>query len=86
MTGAPPPPPPSGDMYANASGGKGAKGAKDLYVEGLKNTAAKHSYGGKDMYVEEDRGASPAMYAVAPVSALQQGNQVISLKIKLKHR
>lgn len=84
--------PPNSDPIEVAYNSKGigakgmARGSKDLFVENLKTTASTKAYGGKDMYVEEDRGASPATYVVAPVSALQQGERLISLNIKLKHR
>ena len=84
--------PPNSDPVEVAYNSKGigskgiARGSKDIFVENLKNTASTRAYGGKDMYLEEDRGASPSTFVVAPVSALQKGNQLISLKIKLKHR
>lgn len=82
-----PPPPATDNMVASASGGKGARGSRDLFVEGLVTTANKRSYGGRDMYVENDNvGPTPATYVVAPVSTLEQERKMITLKIRLRHR
>jgi hypothetical protein len=89
MASAPPPPLPEPQMMASAQdmGAKGmSRGSKDLMVEGLTTRATTRAVGQKDLYVEEDRGPSPAFYAVAPVSSLEQGGRIISLKITLKHR
>ncbi len=76
-------------MMANAGdmGSKGLpRGAKDLMIEELTTTASTRAVSRKDLFIEEDSGPNPASYAVAPVSTLQQGGRLISLKISLKHR
>lgn len=63
-------------------------GCKDLTLYTDYNPAqALGRCGSKDLIVEEDTsGASQAHYAVAPVAALQQSDQVIAIPIKLRHR
>lgn len=63
-------------------------GCKDLalYVDYDPARAAERC-GSKDLIIEESSyGEGPARYAVAPVSALHHGDQVIALPIILRHR
>jgi hypothetical protein len=62
------------------------RGRKDLAIEDLTVEAQTKAVGQKDLVFEEERGPNPVSYAVAPVSVLEQGGKLISLKISLKHK
>lgn len=61
-------------------------GCKDLTI-GNDLAQVGEKCGSKDLITEEDAtGQHPAHYAVAPVSSLEQGGQVIAIQIRLEHK